>query len=392
MDLERIYLDYNATSPLSQTVLNWLKSGDLHFANPSSQHSSGKSSRKVINEARAEIFSTFGKSEKETKLFFHSGASEAFSSFAHSFTEMARLKGVDLLICTSKTDHPCVHELSQRYLGPHVKFLELKKNKDLQYLHDENFELIKDKKENNPGLIILYHHLWVHNETGLVCPLNELKRLKEISDLFIHVDAVQSVGKIPEWRELTGGDIWTYSAHKFGALKGVGFSLMDKALPFYSLISGGGQQQGMRSGTENPMGTKSVSLALQDMKKINVADNFKLKEELLSFLATELQGLGKVLENPKGFANSNTIYFYLDNLSSDIALALFDLHGLEISAGSACSSGAARASDVLNHMGLFNVAKNGLRLSHSFHLNISDSEKIKGQLKKIFAKLKSSSL
>ena len=148
MDLERFYLDYNATSPLSQSVSDWLKSGDLLFANPSSQHSRGKASRKVINEARTEIFSTFNKSETDNKLFFHSGATEAFATIAYSMSETARLSGKDLLICTSKTDHPCVSSLPEKYLGPHVKFIEIKKAKDLSALHHENFELLKDKKDN----------------------------------------------------------------------------------------------------------------------------------------------------------------------------------------------------------------------------------------------------
>ena len=124
---DRIYLDFNATSPLSQSVKNWLKSGEFHFGNPSSQHSAGKASRKIINEGREKIFRTFGKSEKDTKLFFHSGATEGISTIAHSFAEEARLKGKDLLICYSKIDHPAVSSLEETYLGPHVKFLELKR-------------------------------------------------------------------------------------------------------------------------------------------------------------------------------------------------------------------------------------------------------------------------
>jgi cysteine desulfurase len=392
VDLERFYLDYNATSPLSQSVTDWLKSGDLLFANPSSQHSLGKASRKVINEARTEVFSTFNKSEADSKLFFHSGATEAFITIASSFAETARLTGRDLLICTSRTDHPCVSSLSERYFGPHVKFLDIKKAKNLGSLHTETFEVLKDRKDNNPDLLILYHHLWVHNETGLVSPLEDLSILKNIPDLFIHVDAVQAIGKITNWQSLTNGDLWTFSAHKFGALKGIGFTLMNKSLPFQALITGGGQQNGMRSGTENPQGAKSVQLALSDIKKIDINKTSTLREELLRFMEDELNDLGKVLSPPIEFSNSNTIYFYLNHLTSDLALALFDLNGLDISAGSACSSGAAKASEVLIHMGLNDVARNGLRLSFSFNLNSSELQKIKGQLKVIFGKLRTSSL
>ena len=392
MDLERFYLDYNATSPLSQSVTDWLKSGDLLFANPSSQHSLGKASRKVINEARAEVFSTFNKSENDTKLFFHSGATEAFATVASSFAEIARLAGRDLLICTAKTDHPCVSALNEKYLGPHVKFLEIKKAKDLSALHSENFEILKDRKDNNPDLMILYHHLWVHNETGLISPLSELAELKKIPDLYVHVDAVQAVGKVPDWQKLVEGDLWTFSAHKFGALKGIGFTLLNKNTPFQAFITGGGQQNGLRSGTENPQATKTVHLALNDIKKVDVKKNAELREALVEFMQTEMKGIGEILSPEASKSSSNTIYFYLKNLTSDMALALFDLNGLEISAGSACSSGAAKASDVLLHRGLTEFARNGLRLSFSFNLNSSDLVKIKGQLKIIFGKLRTSSL
>lgn len=377
MNLERLYLDYNATSPLSHSVIDWMKSGDVLFANPSSQHSSGKASRKLINEGRAKIYDVFGKTEKDTKLFFHSGATEAFLTFTYSFAEMARLKGAELLVCFSRIDHPAVTTLSERYWGPHVKFFELKMNADLTYNHAENLEIIKDKKENNPELVILYHHLWVHNETGFISPLEELLPLKNIADLYLHIDCVQAPGKIPDWQKLPIGDVWSFSAHKFGAFKGIGFSFFKKEIPFTALVSGGGQQQGLRSGTENPQSVKSIALALADLQKCDVNQNASKRQELENFIEEELKGLGAVVKGSR--RNANTIYFYLNRLSSDIALALFDLNGLMISAGSACSSGAAKDSTVLLQLGKKDVAKNGLRLSFGFQLSDLEMAQIKAQ-------------
>lgn len=388
MNVRRIYLDYNATSPLSQSVLDWLKSGDLLFANPSSQHSSGKAARKVINETRLKIHQIFNRPETNSKLFFHSGATEAVRTWAHSFSEMARLQGKELLICYSKVDHPAVTNLETQYFGPHVKFLLLKRDKNLHYLHDENLKLIKDKKENNPELIILYHHLWVHNETGAISPLEALQSFKELSDLYIHVDAVQAPGKIAQWANLSVGDIWTFSAHKFGALKGLGFTLSQKDLPFYPLISGGGQQQNMRSGTENLQGIKSLSLALDDLLSISPENNSKQRAKLENFMQAELKGVGEILSLGLGDRASNTIYFYLNDLSSDIALALFDLHGLEISAGSACASGAAKPSTILLESGHQDKAKNGLRLSMGFQVTDLELSIIQEAFHKVIEKIK----
>ena len=386
MNLERLYLDYNATSPLSHSVLDWMKSGDVLFANPSSQHSDGKSARKSVNEARALVYKTFSMDEKQTRLFFHSGATEGIHTFAYSFAETARLMGKDLLICYSKTDHPAVVSLEEKYFGSHVKFLELKRDKNLHYLHDENFSVIKDKKDNNPDLMILYHHLWVHNETGQVSNPGELEKFKKISDLYIHVDSVQAPGKIPQWQALTTGDVWTFSSHKFGALKGVGFSFFRSDIPFHPLIMGGAQQGNLRSGTENTFGIKSTALALSDLVKTDVKKNQIMRSKLLSFMKEELKGIGEIIDDTEMAAN--TIYFYLNNLSSDIALALFDINGIEISAGSACSSGAAKPSAVLLQMGQTMTAKNGLRLSMGFDVNEELLNRIMSRLKPVFNKLR----
>lgn len=387
-NLERLYLDYNATSPLSSSVINWLKSGEMLFANPSSQHADGKSSRKVINQSRSFLYKTFEQDERTTKLFFHSGATEGIHTFAYSLAEAARLSGQDLLICFSKVDHPAVVCLEDKYFGPHVKFLEIKRDKRLGYLHDENFESIKTIKDQNPELMILYHHLWVHNETGQVSPLNELVRFKKIPNLFIHVDAVQVPGKIPHWNQLSNGDIWTFSAHKFGALKGIGFSFFKSEVPFHSLITGGAQQSNLRSGTENALGIKTIALALSDLVLVDVKVTASLTSDLAAFMIEKLDGLGALIDGP--LMASNTIYFYLNFLPSDVALALFDIHGLEISAGSACSSGAARPSAVLTHMDLGTVAKNGLRLSLPFDLTEDFVAKVKLRLTSVFDKIQKS--
>lgn len=385
MNLDRLYLDYNATSPLSKSVTNWLKSGDLLFGNPSSQHSDGKAARKSINETRSLIFETFKKNEKETKLFFHSGATESFHTFAHSFAETCRLNGKDLLICFSKVDHPAVTSLGEKYFGSHVKFHELLRDKNLHYRHQENFEVLKDKKENNPDLVILYHHLWVHNETGQVSSIDDLSHLKSIPDLFIHIDAVQAPGKIQNWKELNTGDIWTFSPHKFGAMKGIGFTLFKSSIEFHPMIKGGSQQGNLRSGTENILGVKSVALALKDLESIDVGNTKNLRDELLKKIKSSLGDSGEVIDDDS--MASNTIYFYLHKTASDIALALFDLNGLEISAGSACSSGAAKESAVLLQMGLVAYAKNGLRLSLPLDVHSELLNKISDRLTPVFAKL-----
>ncbi len=387
MNLDRLYLDYNATSPLSPSVIDWLKSGDFVFANPSSQHTDGKSSRRQINEARDFILRCFGRSLSDTRLFFHSGATEAFHTIAHSFSETARLAGKELLICFSRIDHPAVTSLEGKYFGPHVKFLELVRGRDLRYAHETNLANLRDRKENSPELLILYHHLWVHNETGQVSALEELRPLRAIPDLTVHVDAVQAPGKVADWRNLSEGDVWSFSAHKFGALKGVGFTLSRSSVPFHPLILGGSQQSNQRSGTENVMGVISTHLALRDLQVVNVQKTQEERTALLNFFAAELAGgLGGVIDD--GPAASNTIYFYLSGVTSDVALAVFDLAGIEISAGSACASGTARPSPVLLQRGLGAISRNGLRVSWSFTLTGEERVRIEDRFRAVFLRFR----
>lgn len=365
-----------------------MKSGEFLFANPSSQHSAGKASRKSINQNREKIYQAFHQSEKEMSLFFHSGATEGIHTIARSFAEEARLKGQELLICYARTDHPVVATLPENFLGSHVKFLELKKNPDFSYDHEENHRVLLDRKENNPDLVILVHHLWVHNETGHVSELADLKKLKSIPDLYLHVDAVQAPGKIPTWTELHLGDAFTFSAHKFGALKGIGFTFLRKGTPFHPLMTGGGQQSDLRSGTENPMGVQSVALALDDLLKVDVKKLRSLRQDLLAYFERELRDIGEVVTSAPERMSANTIYFFTHKLTSDVALALFDLNGLMISAGSACQSGAAKNSEVLLHLHKGASAKNGLRLSFGFDFNEEDLNTLKARLAPVFNKLR----
>ncbi len=387
MDLDRLYLDFNATSPLSESVKSWLKSGDFCFANPSSQHHLGKSSRKIINDSINQILNFFSIDSKKYNLFFHSGATESISTFAYSFSEWSRQSHRNLLICYSDLDHPAVTSLGSRFFGHHVSFFKLNINHNLEYDHIHNLEKIKEFKSKDPDLLILYHHLWVHNESGVVSPLADLTIFKSIPDLYLHIDAVQAPGKIPEWNLLDCGDIFTFSCHKFGALKGTSFSFYSKQISFYPMITGGGQQIA-RSGTENALGIKTIVLALEDLKGINYTENMRLKKDLEHFIQAELGHFGAIVSS-KGKAKScNTIYFYFYDLSSDITLALFDLNGLMLSAGSACSSGTAKSSPLLMHLGLEKFARNGLRLSFGFSVSEVEIRQLKKSFQQVMLKVR----
>ncbi len=361
-------------------------SGDFIFANPASQHSDGKQARKVINQSKTFITEFFHLKESQYSLFFHSGATEGLNTIIHHFAQRSEKENRPLILACAQGDHPAVVE-SSKNVKKAIHF-NLKRNQNGDYLHDENFQELKKLKEENPSALILYHHLWVHNEIGVVSALADLTRFKSIPDLFVSVDAVQSVGKFHQYRDLNSElDFYTYSAHKFGALKGIGFSFIQSQIQLSPMLLGGGQQGRVRSGTENAMGVYSIKLALEDMKSSDLALVGELKEKLCVQMREWLKGKGGLVGDKCLHPSLNTIYFYLNNLTSDIALAMFDMSGLEISAGSACSSGAAKESEILLSLNLKNVAKNGLRLSVGPHFSESDYKVLSAKLSDVLKRV-----
>jgi len=362
-----------------------MASGSFIEANPSSQHSSGKLARKVVNQTKAQVFKTFSFAESQFDLFFHSGATEGLVTSALSFYTLAKKKKKKFIIYYSSLDHAAVTQLKVHPLLSDTDFYLLPLTNDLEYDHKEIKSLIEKTLDSES--LALYFHLWVHNETGMISDLESLSYLKSFTDLFLHIDAVQSVGKIQNWNSPPAWiDMVTFSGHKFGALKGVGFSFISKHVEFFPLISGGAQQGNLRSGTENAVGIYSLELALQDAKLRDFVFLQEAHEKMKILLKDQLKRLGGVVLDFRKVA-PNTIYFYFEKMSSDVALAFFDLNGLELSAGSACSSGTAKESLVLKSLHLDSVSKNGLRLSFNPQIKQEELSELLDLLKVALNKL-----
>jgi cysteine desulfurase len=343
----RIYLDYNSTSPFAKSVIDFLAKGDFAFENPASIHQGGKSALKVLNKIKDDLYSTFNVDKNSYDLIFHSGATE----FINTFFQFAEN---DLFIY-SPADHKAV--LEQVNKAHHTYRIKLDKNGD--FVIDDLKNAIKVHKDKFPQSKILVNYLWVHNETGVVWPLELIEELKQ-DNVFIHVDAVQSVGKILKWNRLLNGDVFTYSAHKFGALKGVGFSFIKNDTPIQPLILGGNQQRSRRAGTENVMGAQSIVEALKDVKYSEELVQFKLEIEKIIKSSKQYEIIGY---GAKFGRNNNTINFIDHNNKADLNLIKFDMQGLDVSSGSACTAGAVDESHTLLSYGYMDYAKNGIRIS-----------------------------
>ncbi len=361
---KRAYLDYNATSPLSSSVLAWTKRGEFPFANPSSIHTSGKAAKREMARAREFLFQTFGLDEAHFGLFFHSGASEGANTFLQGRARFLESKGQKMHLFYLATDHSCVHNLSPVLpaWGHFADAVSVDKNGNF-----DDQKLVRQIKRAKGEAV--FNYTWVNNETGVVHDLQRVEKIKAATDCLVHVDAVQAVGKIGDWNNISPElDAYTFSGHKFGAFKGAGFSFLQSGREIWPSVYGGGQQQGLRSGTENTLGIMSLPLALGDiLENYNFEEQNRgkrfIEDKLLALLSG---GKGEVVALTHPRRNGNTIYFILYETSANVTSMALDMAGLDVSNGSACRSGAVIPNRILTAMGYSEEhSKNALRLSFS---------------------------
>lgn len=384
MNSRRYYLDYNATSPLSKSVINWLQRGDFLFGNPSSVHSTGKKSKREINLVKDELYQRLNFSEDTFDLFFHSGATEGINTIVKGWAKSLQQQNLIGHFFYLSTDHSCVHNLREELLldGHKVTMIDVDQNGDVDV--DRIIQLLLESKDH-----CLINLTWVNNETGVCLDLNEFKAIKERTDALVHIDAVQSLGKIENaFETISVFDFYTYSGHKFGAMKGVGFSFVKNSQKIHPLIRGGGQQQGMRSGTENLLGIMSLKFALGDLfESYNYEQLFSSKHFIEEKLKDLLGNEGEIVGRNSRLRNANTIYFICYKVKAHTLSMALDMAGIDVSNGSACSSGAVIPSRVLLSMGYSEKdATSAIRLSFSPFLNLEEAQAIWSTLEKVLVR------
>ncbi len=385
--ISSFYCDYNSTSPWAQDVKDFVAQGDFLFANPSSKHKSGRLAAKAVAQSRLFLSKHFSSLDSTHDLFFHSGATEGIYTLLVKSAQNFDRKNKKVTFFYSKTDHLAVLEsFKELSLQGHlIKDYQIDKDTGLDL--DQLILDIKKAQKNGP---VILNWTWVNNETGMVLPLSLLKKIKDQCTILVHVDAVQAVGKIPNWNDLLKDvDAYTFSGHKFGALKGIGFSFYRKDFNFLPLLVGGGQQNGIRGGTENVLGIKSIELALNELtlkfneKSLLEGKNY-FENQLASTFLNKIEIVGKnVLDR-----NLNTTMIILKNIKSDISLTALDISGIQASSGSACSSGVSGPNRVLQSLGYSaQDASCSIRFSFSPYFNLEESKLLTTKVVKTFTQL-----
>ncbi len=383
----RCYLDYNATSPLANKVKSFLANGDFLFGNPSSIHQTGKSSRKKINETTEFLYKTFSLSPNDFSLYFHSGATEGINTYFKGIALKHFKENRPTTFLFSKLDHSAVMSLEEDLvsLGHEVLYFSTNDQGDFDLEAIINLILEREKAKRQ----VFMNFTVVNNETGVVWPLNLADEIKEKTNCQIHVDAVQLVGKIESWKNLSSNlDVYNFSAHKFGALKGIGFTFIKKSSEFKSLLTGGNQQDGFRSGTENALAVYTIKLALEEMGEHDIKTLRDLKNKFHIHLINKYQGKLEFVGQKARFTNANTLFIIVKDSNAEQISMMFDLNQIDISTGSACSSGIFKENRILLNLGYDKkMALSGLRISLGFGLLTEDSNQILDRIDRVLSKL-----
>jgi cysteine desulfurase len=353
---ERVYLDYSATTPLrpeaAQAMAPYL---DDEFGNPSSIHSYGRDARLAVEEARRQTLATLGATEG--RLVYTGSGSEADCLAVLGF---ARRHPAGCVI-RSSIEHKAVIASTKMLAagGYDVRVAPVKAEGtvDLEQLAG----LLPD--DGRPTLVSV---MWANNETGVIQPLNALAELCRDRGATLHTDAVQALGKIPLEVDAIGIDLVALSAHKLGGPKGIGALYVRGAVELEPIVYGGGQESGLRAGTENVAGIVGFAAAAAAS-----TSELEAEGERLSALRDRLSaGLHKTL--PGIVVNGgdapqrlpNVLNISVPDIDLEGVLTALDLEGICVSSGSACSTGSVEPSHVIAAMGREGkLASNAIRLS-----------------------------
>jgi len=354
---QRTYLDHNATSPLRPEVAAAVAHALQLPGNASSVHAEGRAARAAIEIAREKVARLVGARAKN--VVFTSGGTEASNLvLSPSFRRLKERGGASRLLLGA-TEHPCgLH--GHRFPSDAVELIPVDRNGviDLAWLA-ARLERAGDER-------VLVSVQLANNETGVLQPVAEIARLAREHGGLVHTDAVQAAGKVPVDVARLGVDVLTLSAHKFGGPKGIGAVVLasDGLEVGDRLIRGGGQEKGFRAGTENVAGIAGFGVAAE------LAADFGAEAERLRALRDEAEAhVRRIAPEAAVMARGaerlpNTLAFAIPGLRAETALIAFDLEGVALSSGSACSSGKVKRSHVLDAMGVEPLLAEGvLRMS-----------------------------
>jgi cysteine desulfurase NifS len=373
---KRIYLDNNATTPMSDEVKDTLTQYLDKFGNPSSLYAFGKEAKSVMEDARRKVSHLINCTSR--RIIFTGGGSEANNLAIKGAAFYYKPKGKNHIV-TSSIEHPSVlntcHWLETQ--GFKITYLPVDENglinpKDLKSVLDQN---------PDTALVSL---MLANNETGVIQPIKELAEIAHENGVLFHTDAVQAVGKIPVDVDELKIDMLTLSGHKLQGPKGIGALFIRSGVDLEPVITGGHQERGLRAGTENVLGIvglgRAVEIALDklsDVKKVKALRD-RLETGILELVKNVKINGHKELRLP------NTLNVSFPDVRGEALVIALDEYGIAASSGSACRAGEPEPSHALMAMGLSEEqAHCAVRFSLGYHNTKEEIEETLAKLEKI---------
>lgn len=376
-----IYLDNSATTkPCKSCTDNILSSLETHWGNPSSLYGFGADSETIISNTREKIADLINCRDDE--IFFTSCGTES--------NNLALLSGADLMkrrgkkIITTSIEHPSVLNTCDRLESLGYDIVKIKPESDGSIDSDKFIAKVDSET-------ILISVMLTNNETGCIFPVERIAhKVREINpNILIHCDAVQSFGKIPIDVEKLGVDLLSASGHKIHASKGIGFLYKSKKVHLKPILYGGGQEKGLRSGTESVPLIAGLGGAISEL---DISASYKKISEIYNYAVKKFSQLYFIKINSR---NENHLPYIL-NISvpgyrSETLLHFLEERDIFVSSGSACSKG--KGSHVLNEMGLDKATiDSALRISFSRYNELSDVDALCDALNTAVASLRKSKI
>jgi cysteine desulfurase len=349
-----VYLDYNATAPVRPEAIRAMTLALEAGGNPSSVHAAGRAARARVESARADVAALVGAAP--AAMTFVSGGAEANALALESATE----SGVTRIII-SATEHDTIVETANSLRLPvEIWPVDGEGLADLAWLEGR-------LATGGRALVCL---MLANNETGVIQPVAEAAALVRAADGWLHVDAVQAAGKIPIAMEALGADSLSLSAHKIGGPQGVGALAAGPRARLTRRVHGGGQERGLRAGTENVPGIAgfgaAARAALADLPRMAAQASWR------DGLQADLIAAGAQVFGADAPRLPQTLCIATPGHASELQVIALDLAGVMVSAGAACSSGKVKASRVVTAMGRPDLAPFSLRISGGWGSTAAD--------------------
>ncbi len=374
--MSQVYFDHNSTTALKTEVLEaMLPFMANQHGNPTSRHSFGRTARAAVEHAREQVANAVG--AYATQIVFTASGTEANNFAVHGIC--SNLDAGQIL--TSAIEHPCVSRPALAMQSRGWKAKSIKVDADCNI----NMQHLQTLLQTPTNLVSV---MLANNETGAIQDIVKVAELAREHKAYVHTDAVQALGKIPVDFFALNVHAMTISSHKIGGPLGAGALVLDKRIDIQPLLHGGGQEKGLRSGTENVAAIVGFGAACElAVSHLSAFDMHT--ENLRKHLESGLSKLNAVMFGQNDLRIPNTSFFAFPNMDGETLVMALDRKGFAVASGSACSSDSDKPSHVLLAMGINeDLARGAVRVSFGMSNTLEQVQHFLVVLKNELARLK----